>query len=60
MKNRGVEGTIRKPALTCYNIDAMTVTPAACLNIERLAEVAEDEKEGRSVVLKMDRSDPQQ
>jgi hypothetical protein len=60
LKSRGVEGTIRKPVLTPYDIDAMEVNLAACLNIERLAEVVGDEKEGRLVVPKMDRSDLQQ
>lgn len=56
----GVEGTIRKPVLTPYDIDAMAVNLAGCLNIERQAEVVGDEKEGRLVVPKMDRSDLQQ
>jgi hypothetical protein len=60
LKSRGAEGTIRKPVLTSYDIDAMTVTLAACLNIERKAEVVRDEKEGHLVVPKMDRSDLQQ
>ena len=60
LKSRGVEDAIRKPVLTPYDIDAMAVTLAACLNIERQAEVVGDEKEGRLVVPKMDRSDLQQ
>ena len=60
LKSRGVEDAIRKPVLTPYDIDAMEVTPAGCLNIERQAEVVGDEKEGRLVVPKMDRSDLQQ
>jgi hypothetical protein len=60
LKSRGVEGTIREPVLTPYDIDAMEVNLAACLNIERRAEVVGDEKEGRLVVPKMDRSDLQQ
>jgi hypothetical protein len=59
LKSRGVEGTIRKPVLTPYDIDAMAVTLAAGLDIERQAEVV-GEKEERLVVPKMDRSDLQQ
>jgi hypothetical protein len=60
LKSRGIEDAIRKPVLTPHDIDAMAVTLAGCLNIERQAEVVGDEKEGRLVVPKMDRSDLQQ
>lgn len=46
LKSRGVEGFVKKPAVTPYDIDAMAVTLRACLNVERQAEVVGDEKEG--------------